>query len=51
MTFGDAAIVTDQATTSGVLEGAHHATQAIEGTNQDKPLELMLILNEIEAKE
>lgn len=50
-TFGDVAIITPQATTSDVLEEARHIVQNIEGMNQDKPADLIQILNEIDAKE
>jgi hypothetical protein len=49
-TIGNYVIVSEDATTSEVLEETYHMMQNSKGVNDDKPFELRTLLNEIEAK-
>lgn len=50
ITYGDVLIFGANATVSDVIEETHHYKQNLQGLNSDKPLELRIILNEIDAK-
>lgn len=49
--IGNILIFRTDATISEVLEETYHYKQNLDGTNSDKPLQLRVILNEIDAKE
>lgn len=50
ITYGDVLIFGANATVSDVIEETYHYKQNLQGLNSDKPLELRIILNEIDAK-
>lgn len=50
ITYGDVLVFGANATVSDVIEETYHYKQNLQGLNSDKPLELRIILNEIDAK-
>ena len=50
ITYGDVLVFGKNATVSDVIEETYHYKQNLQGLNADKPHELRIILNEIDAK-
>ena len=51
VTYGDTIVFAKEATVSDILEETYHFMQNKNGTNNDKPDVLRVILNEIDAKQ